>query len=223
MKTLKIFAAVFCAMFIMNCAALQGTSLTDQGGEETNASNQGFNPESVPDNGPVASAVTSNPTMTEGSVEAPMPGESGSTPPAPIQEPDAQGYVSAPEAAPANAGPGRLTLPPGTPYGKRTVEFKFEHYVLEFWATFVTNTPEGGKVKVSKPSKTLKFILNPTPPDKPYYCNFAYDIKVWAVELNRHMAGKVYVRINGGEWVEFTTANTESGDNVHWNFRLDVP
>lgn len=154
--------------------------------------------------------------------EAPLPGATTST--QPVAEPVTS------EEAPTSTGPIKLEGSGGGTIEIQAIPGTWGKAFIAFYITWFSR--EDQRFQTFRPLHTLKFN-NVAPGD--YFINLQWTTKRWVVETippveteHRDLNGRVKIRLNGGPWHEFTSADTVKVVNpatgeAYWNFRVVVP
>ncbi|MBD3359142.1 MAG: hypothetical protein GF365_00315 [Candidatus Buchananbacteria bacterium] len=155
--------------------------------------------------------------------EAPLPGATTS----PESEPVAQQPAPPPASA---TSPVRLEGQGGGVIEIQAIPGSWGKAFKAFYITWFSD--ESQRFQKFQPLHTLKF--NNVVPGE-YYVNLQWTTKRWVVETvptveadHRALNGRVRIRMNGGPWHEFTSADTVKVQNpatgeTYWNLRVVVP
>ncbi len=158
--------------------------------------------------------------------EAPAPLPGSTTPP---ESEQSVAQETAPQPAPAT-GPVSLEGQGGGTIEIQAIPGTWGKAFKAFYITWFSD--EGQRFQSFPPLHTLKF--NNVAPGE-YFVNLQWTTKRWVVETSppvdadhRALNGRVRIRMNGGPWHEFTSADTSKVVNpatgeTYWNLRVVVP
>jgi hypothetical protein len=171
--------------------------------------------------GQIESSEATDPAQV---TEAPLPGATT------VAEKEPVAQQSAPPPVSATSGPVRLEGQGGGTIEIQAVPGTWGKAFKAFYITWFS--AESKRYQKFQPLHTLKF--NNVAPGE-YFVNLQWTTSRWVVETiptvdteHRALYGRVRIRMNGGKWHEFTSADTfkvvnpDTGE-TYWNLRVVVP